>query len=485
MGKHSTGGARPGHEATDETREAAAHEVTAVAVEEPPARAFSGWLPPPTAERKPRQPPQPRQPELPPVPRFRADAVATTKAPDVVTPGGETRREIARARRTRTFGRAGGIAVVVGALVAAAVVGLVGYHERPATHHDSLVTKPLRTQRTLLFALADPAGDEAALLAADPKAGTSTVTLLPSRVVTNVVGQGQVPLGRAVALADPAVVSGSISDLLGIDVDASWRVTPRALATLIDSLGGVTVDVDAQVISKGTVIVQPGPGQHLAGADAVAFAQYLAPGEDETARLARVQKVLQGILSVVPAQASRLPAALVALGASSESSQTPAALVTELLNVAAGNRGAAVPGPMFSILPVTTLDAGGSTTAYRVDPVAMASYVSQNLAASVPPGARAGGVRVYVYSGTLEYGVGTAARKKLVDAGLFFVGSANEAAPSSDPSVVLVPDGTDASRAMGLRVAKALGLPASSVEVSNVPQDVADVIVIAGADFRF
>ena len=124
-------------------------------------------------------------------------------------------------------------------------------------------------------------------------------------------------------------------------------------------------------------------------------------------------------------------------------------------------------------MPVTTLDSGGATPAYRVDPVALKSYVAQNLAASVPPGARAGGVRVYVYSGTLAYGLGTAARQRLVRAGLSFVGSGNESAPSSAASVVLVPDGTDASRSMGSRVAAALGLPASSVQVSNVPQDVA------------
>jgi len=423
--------------------------------------------------------------DLPPVPQFVATAAQTTKAPDVVTPAEETRREIARAHRTRKIGKAGGVSILVGALVAAGVVGLLGYRERPVTHHAALIVKPVRTQRTLLFALADPAGDEAALLADDPRAGTSSVTLLPSRVVTTVVGQGQVPLGRAVALADPGVASGSISDLLGVDVDASWRVTPQALATLVDSLGGITVDVDTQVISSGTVIVQPGVAQHLGGGNAVAYAQYLAPGEDETARLARLQKVLTGILAVLPAQAGRLPAGLGALGAPSESSLTPSQLASQLLNVAAGNRSAAVPGPMFSILPVTTLDSGGSVTAYRVDPVAMASYVSQNLAASVPPGAKAGGVRVYVYSGTLQYGLGTAARSKLVDAGLSFVGSANEAAPSTSLSVVLVPDGTDASRAVGQRVAKALGLPTSSIEVSNVPQDVADVIVIAGSDFRF
>ena len=208
------------------------------------------------------------------------------------------------------------------------------------------------------------------------------------------------------------------------------------------------------------------------------------PVRTRPARLARLQRVLQGLLAVLPAQASRLPASLGALGAGSESTLSPALLAAQLVNAESGNRTAAVPGPMFSILPVTTIDSGGATSAYRVDPVAMASYVSQNLAASVPPGALAGGIRVFVYNGTLQYGVGAAARQKLVNAGLSFVGSDNESAPSDAASVVLVPDGTDASRAMGVRVARALGLPASSIEVSNLPQTVADVIVIAGSDFR-
>jgi len=48
---------------------------------------------------------------------------------------------------------------------------------------------------------------------------------------------------------------------------------------------------------------------------------------------------------------------------------------------------------------------------------------------------------------------------------------------------VLVKDATPQSRTQGERVAAALGLPASALQVAPAPQDVADVVVVTGADF--
>jgi hypothetical protein len=50
--------------------------------------------------------------------------------------------------------------------------------------------------------------------------------------------------------------------------------------------------------------------------------------------------------------------------------------------------------------------------------------------------------------------------------------------------VVLVEDGSERSTQRGQRVAAALGLPASAIEVNPRGQTVADVIVILGSDFK-
>ena len=51
-------------------------------------------------------------------------------------------------------------------------------------------------------------------------------------------------------------------------------------------------------------------------------------------------------------------------------------------------------------------------------------------------------------------------------------------------SVVLVPDDSAASHALGHRVAAALGLPDRDIAVDQQPSSAADAVVILGADYR-
>jgi len=416
---------------------------------------------------------------LPPVPAYRGEAPASAPAPALVAPSGHAART-RRARRART-GRRLALGLVVVVVAGGAVVATGLAMRQPTASAPRPVLAAGRTQSTVLFALADPRGDEAALLAGDPVARTASVTLLPSRTVTSVTGRGQLPLGKAVAQTDPAAATAAVSDLLGLTVDGAWRLTPDALAALVDGVGGVPVTVDRDITVGGAVVLHAGPGQRLMGSAAVTFAQALDPAEDESARLARLQAVLDGVLTALPADPPALAARVSALGGGSESTLAPPRLAQVLAQLVAVR---ARPGvPIFSILPVTTLSSGGDAVTYRVDERAFDSYVAATLAASVPPGARAGAVRVFVYSGTLEHGVGAAARQRLVDAGLVFVGSKNETQPGRATSVVLVPDATDPSRREGSRVAKALGLPVTAVQVAATAQDAADVVVLVGADF--
>ncbi|GMA85696.1 hypothetical protein GCM10025868_09460 [Angustibacter aerolatus] len=48
---------------------------------------------------------------------------------------------------------------------------------------------------------------------------------------------------------------------------------------------------------------------------------------------------------------------------------------------------------------------------------------------------------------------------------------------------MLIGDGTSASRRRGLAVATALGLPRTSLRISESAPTVADVVVVLGADF--
>jgi hypothetical protein len=75
------------------------------------------------------------------------------------------------------------------------------------------------------------------------------------------------------------------------------------------------------------------------------------------------------------------------------------------------------------------------------------------------------------------------ARDRLVAAGFAYVGGGNAPQLGAPRTLVVVPDATRASRAVGARVAEALGVPADAVRVAGQRQSIARVLVVLGADF--
>jgi hypothetical protein len=415
-------------------------------------------------------------------------------APDVVVPlprlpaptlvGGVTHGRAARRleqRRRQVLRRR-----IAGGLVAVAAVGVsvqMLLQAGGAAPHPRAVTAFARTQTTLLLTVDVGTDHEGALVAADPRASSASVTLLPSRVIASVPGRGQLPLGQALGLSDAGQARATVSDLLdGVRVDSSWKLSGAALAKLIDAVGGVVVDVDTTVNSGGGVLASPGSGQRLTGAVAVAYADTLDGQEVEASRLARLQRVLDALIAGLPSDGSRLGALVGSLGGGSVSTLAPARLA-QLLHTVSVVRAAGSSGPVFSLLPVQPVDAGGATPAYRTDPVALRSYLQSTLAASLPRVGVGPPLNVYVYNGVGTPNLGSTVREVLVAHGLRFAGSGNETTFGRATSVVLVHDATSASRAAGQRVAAALGLPASSVGVSTRGADVADIVVLIGADY--
>src|SRR5205823_1397959 len=109
-------------------------------------------------------------------------------------------------------------------------------------------------------------------------------------------------------------------------------------------------------------------------------------------------------------------------------------------------------------------------------------YVSRTLAQSVPGSTGQPVIRVFVYNGVGTPNLGALVRPKLVAAGMTLAGSQNEATFDRTATLILVKDSSQASRAAGARVARALGLPGDRVRVGNPSTVVADVLVLAGSD---
>lgn len=412
-------------------------------------------------------------------PRPEPGASRGPSRPPVVIAPRKSRRELRaeqRRQKRRRLGAAGIAGVVVAALVA---VGAITFGVKQATSGGD--AKPVLGQTTLLLSVTGTDGTavESTLLAHDSRTGKGVELLLPSRVLTDVCGFGNQQLGQILALPDGARLSrAAVSDLLGgVTVDGSWSVSTGQLAKLVDEVGGITVDVDANVVHGRTVVLQKGAGQHLSGARAVAFATYLAPGEDASANLVRLQSVLDGLLAALPASPEKVRGLVSSLGASAASTLGTSRLADVLVGLKTDD--------VFpASLPIIKISAGKGPASYRVDAAQTKTFVTANLGASLPASARVERKRVLVQNGVGTPGLVGSACTRLVAAGYAFAGSGNASHFGFTRSKVLVFDHSVASAQLGDAVARTLRLPVGDVAVSSEGQNVADVLVILGKDYK-
>ena len=393
--------------------------------------------------------------------------------------GHGSRLESRRARRRQRRRIAAGIA---GAVVLVLLVVLV-IKVLPFGHHTKkpVIAKQTRTQSTVLFQVQGESGDAVAssLLAHDPAGRTGAAVLIPSQVIVTVPGTGALQLGRALKTVPPERSRAAVGDLLGVTVDAGWVIDVPTLARLVDQVGGIVVDVDVPVEQSRVIVLNPG-SQRLDGQHATIFMRYLATGEQEQARLARLQEVLDGLLTALPKSTAQVGTVLSGLGPRSNASETAPKLATFLVGLAADSRADAL---QYDTLPVIPIDPGNGVISFRIDADATRAIVDRLLAQSVPPGARQTGNRVLVLNGVGTPGIGEKVRGRLVPAGFVFVASRNNASFGVEKTKVLVKEATPAAQAVGERVAKALGVPLDSVQTAEIGA-IADVVVVVGADFK-
>jgi anionic cell wall polymer biosynthesis LytR-Cps2A-Psr (LCP) family protein len=387
------------------------------------------------------------------------------------------RAELRRRRRRRRVRLVAALVTVLALLAAAFAV----YLAKEAPETPQAEEQVVRTQRTVLFQVQGGNGAAAAsaLLAHDPKTKAGAALLVPPQVLVTVPGREQLQFGRALATVPPQGSRDALSDLIGVTVDHGWVVTTEVLSQLVDALGGIPVDVDVPVVRGQTVVLSPG-AQNLTGSQAAEFLLYLAPEEQEQARLARVQEVLDGLINVLPRTRDELAAQLGTLGRRSVTTLELPALADFLLGLAADDEGGQL---QYDTLPVIPIDPGGGVSAFRIDAPRLTTVVDRLLAASVPPGVREGGNRVLVLNGVGTPGLGEAVRAKIVPAGFVFVDSRNAPQFGVEKTQVFVPEATPEAQALGERVAKALGVPPTSVATQGFGT-VADVVVLVGADFK-
>jgi hypothetical protein len=406
-------------------------------------------------------------------------------APVVIEPRLSRRAQRAAERRRQRRQRRILAAITAGVVALAAIVLFVvrGHSSSP---DKSVAAAGARTQSTLLLSLRAGDGSAAAsvLLADDPAHHQGAEVLVPGRVIVDAPGYGSHPFAQVLTLPGAGSLSrAALTDLVGVTVDGYWTLDQTSFGRLVDTLGGIDVRVDRDVVRRtaggGGQVLVPAGRQHLNGASAWAYATYVAAGEDPTAQLPRVQTVLDGVLAKMPrdeAAAGRIVGAF--RGATDRSTKQLAHLFVGLATDARGS------DLTYTQLPVLDVDTGGPLPTYRIDSAKVQQLVKTSFAGSQVADGDGAGRRVLVENAVGTPGLGASVRDRIVKAGYVFVSSSNFPPFGRAQSLVLVFQDTPGAQAKGAALAKALGLPVTSVRFSPRGQSVADIVVILGRDYR-
>ncbi len=345
-----------------------------------------------------------------------------------------------------------------------------------------------RTERTLTMTLAGDgtAATSGALMVDDTDNATAGSVLIQSRLFVEGPTPEGLPFGETVLLGDESAPGTSLEDTLNVVVDDTWQASNQMLADLVDASDGVLVDVDTDVLvgparGQQSIVVAAGDAQLLNGKEAVAFATYLGPDENEEARLARFGQVLDQVTQRLPNNRAELLTTLDDVNATENSTLSNESLADFLLGYGAIADGG---GASYQSLPVDPLETGGPIPSLVVDPAGLERLRSGLLVDSLPPDS--GGEQITIL---VQNGVGTPlleqdAASLLRDQGYDFFNGGNAREFGREQTLVLIPDASEASQSLGEDVASTLGVPASSVEISDQGSSLADVIVILGSDFK-
>jgi anionic cell wall polymer biosynthesis LytR-Cps2A-Psr (LCP) family protein len=390
----------------------------------------------------------------------------------------ETRSERRDERRRRLRSRLTSLGVVL-VLVAAGGVGYlawkgelpIGGSKAPAAAHGA------QKRKVIVVHLMELGGKKSstALLVNNETTGKGTTLLLPNALVINTEDSGSTTLAKSVEDEGAGPTRDGLSTLLGADIAGTWRLDTPFLHVLVESLGGIIVNTDAEVKGTGKnkdkVLVKKGSGQQLNGAAAVAYATYRAPGETPDKQLARFGQVMLAVLKKMPSDARSATQVVQGMGAIPDYSLPDDRLGATLAPLAEDAKtGAYTTRP----LPVA---ADGTLNESTTD-----TLVKNVLGGAVRNSDPHGTQRVSVRNATGRTSATNNAQVALVNAGYTFAsgGSAPQVRPTSE---VEYADPLDASPAR--EVAQTLHLPKSAVKrvkKGEIAQN-SDITVVLGTDY--
>lgn len=400
------------------------------------------------------------------------------------------RAALTRRRRRRAVLRGGLLIAAAAGLAAALVTGAVML-ARPDGAPEPIPTggptgQRLDPQPTLVLATydeqdADRGASLVAILAVTRSTGEATLLFVPSTTVADVPGHGLLEVGRSYGFGEGPLLDATIDNLLGVDLDATVGISSQGWASLLNRVGGLTVEVDRQLRTThrdGSSQVRFEPGeQFLDGPRLAELLTFQQRGEQPLSVLPRAQVVIEALFDRVAEDPSILEPVF-ADGAPMLEGAEPEA-VRELLLAAATAR---ANGDLVTlILPVNPLGSG-ETGSYRPDTPRVTDLVADRFAASRPSVDSTAGRRLQILNGNGVPGIGQQVAETLVPEGFRVVLTGNADHFDHEETVIAVYRDDPEQLAVAERIRELLGV--GRIEISRSPQSVVDVTIVVGDDYR-
>ncbi|MFG2351191.1 LCP family protein [Streptomyces phaeochromogenes] len=393
----------------------------------------------------------------------------------------ENRTERREEAKRRARGRVVALVVVL-ALVAVGGVGYLWYDgSLPGTSSESAsgttTAGGAQNRDVIIVHLHNTkgGGTATALLVNNTTAKQGTTVLLPNSLALTDDNGTTTTLAKSVDDDGSSGTRDEIDTVLGTDVEGTWRLDTPYLNNLVELVGNIDVDTNADVPDpdakkKGEApLVKKGDEQTLSGKMAVAYATYRASGESQNAQLERFGQVMQGVLrklSSDPGAATTTVQTLAQILDPSLSDKDLGAFLAKLADRAKGG------DYKTALLPVQT---DGRLSAQASD-----SVVKDVLGGAAKSPEKGAAVQVGIRNSTGDEDATEQARVVLLNGGYTFVdGGRTDVAQA----VSQITYADAAKKADAVEVAKTLGLPASSVKKGRTTSN-ADVSVVLGQDYK-
>lgn len=388
-------------------------------------------------------------------------------------------------RREEAKRRARGRVVALVVVLAMVVVGGAGYlwfaGKLPGSSSDSKTgaTTASGAQKRDVIVVhlhnTKGSGTSTALLVDNTTTKQGATVLLPNSLALTDDDGSATTLSKSVDDDGSSGTRDELDTVLGTDIEGTWRLDTPYLNNLVELVGNIDIDTDADVPDpeakkKGEApLVKKGEEQTLSGKMAVAYATYRASGESQNAQLQRFGQVMQGVLRKLSSDSQAATTTVQTLAQILDPSLTDKDLGVFLAKLA----DRAKEGDFkTAMLPVQT---DGRLTAQASD-----SVVKEVLGGAAKSPEKGAAVQVGIRNATADEDATEKARVVLLNGGYTFVdgGTADVAQAVSEITYADAAKKEDA-----VEVAKTLGLPTAAVKKGKVTSN-ADVSVVLGQDYK-